>query len=100
MRIDNQNVPDLGTTARTTSPNGQTGQTSRDSVLPSGASDDQVSLSNGSSLVALAKNAQGGRQAKINALQSQVRSGTYKPDLADVSRAMVQEISREASTSS
>jgi hypothetical protein len=96
MRIDNQCISDLSTATRATSVNEQASHSSGDELFPRQGSGDQVSLSNGQNLVALAKGTQeSGRQAKILALQAQVRSGAYHPDLSEVSHAMVQELSGE-----
>jgi hypothetical protein len=59
-------------------------------AAPSGFGADHVSLSSGNGLVSLAKGlTPPDRQAKLASLASQVRSGQYKPNLSDVSRAIV-----------
>jgi anti-sigma28 factor (negative regulator of flagellin synthesis) len=107
MRIDNKSLdalvqtPEAGagetaaTSRRTTSAiGGADAQSAASRFATLGATEDQVSLSNASNLVALAKGTvPTDRQAKINALTAQVRSGQYNPDLSEVSRAMVQRLS-------
>lgn len=52
---------------------------------------DEVSLSGASSLASLAKTlTPQNKQAKISALTSQVRSGQYRADAAEVSRSIIQ----------
>jgi flagellar biosynthesis anti-sigma factor FlgM len=103
MRIDNQRVQNLNTSStQSSSINATSGDSSTSSVFSSASgSGDQVSLSASSNLVAHARNSTSAdRQAKIAALKEQVQSGNYKPDLSEVSHAMVHELSRGASASS
>jgi flagellar biosynthesis anti-sigma factor FlgM len=98
MRIDNQRVQNLVTSSQSASISATNSDSSTSSVASrSAAGGDQVTLSAGSNLVAQAKGSTSpDRQAKIAALKQQVQSGTYKPDLADVSRAIVGELSKGA----
>lgn len=56
-----------------------------------GSAGDTVSLSNASTLVALAKGVPADRQAKLNALAAQIRSGQYQVNVNDITRAIVQD---------
>ena len=54
------------------------------------AKSDSVSLSNAASLVALAKASSTSRQAKIQTLSADVKSGRYQTDTSQVSHAVVE----------
>ncbi len=87
MRIGSSSVDQLGTSGT-----GAVGGANSDarSNAAGGAKSDSVSLSNAASLIALAKSGAGNRQEKVQNIGSQVRSGTYQADTAQVSRAVVQ----------
>lgn len=91
MKIDNKAGESLVSSSSLGSLSSVTGESRSGASAAKGTSEDRVSLSNASSLVALAKNARpADRQARINALTAQYRSGQYKPDLSQVSHAMLQ----------
>ena len=92
MRIENQNdIAAVGNSRSSAAQN--VSQDSRAASTSGGShpAGDQVDLSSASSLVAAAKNSVStGRQEKIAALTAQVRSGTYKVDAGQTSRALIQ----------
>ena len=91
MKIDNKAGDSLVSSSSVASALPVTGDSRSGASAATGASEDRVSLSNASSLVAAAKNVRSAdRQARINALTAQVRAGHYKPDLSQVSHAIVQ----------
>ncbi len=61
------------------------------SALSSAAKTDSVTLANAAGLVALAKATAALRQSKVESLTSQVKSGSYQSDNAQVSHAVVED---------
>ncbi|HZQ54350.1 MAG TPA: flagellar biosynthesis anti-sigma factor FlgM [Bryobacteraceae bacterium] len=91
MKIDNKAGDSLVSSSSLGSASSVTGESRSGASAATGTSEDRVSLSNASSLVAAAKNVRSAdRQARINSLAAQVRAGQYKPDLSQVSHAIIQ----------
>jgi anti-sigma28 factor (negative regulator of flagellin synthesis) len=87
MRVASNNVEQLGAGGPRA-----VGATAADTktVGTGSSASDSVRLSSAANLVALAKSASAARQSKIQDLGNQVRSGTYRPDNAQLSQAVVQ----------
>jgi anti-sigma28 factor (negative regulator of flagellin synthesis) len=94
MRVDNKSVDTLAAETRASSTQKVGQQDSPLSTKSAGVQGgDQASLSSATNLVALAKSATSAtRQARISALTSQVRSGSYQGDVGQAGRGMVSEL--------
>jgi anti-sigma28 factor (negative regulator of flagellin synthesis) len=91
MRVENGAVDSLFSSSRSSAARGA-GEESRVSTNTSNSNGvDFVSLSDATNLLALAKDKiPSDKQARLEAISGQIRSGTYQADTSDVSRALVQ----------
>ncbi len=98
MRIENQSAKSVGENVRSSSTRAAGSEATNGNAALSQSAKDQVSLSGASSLLNLAKSLPSYNQSKIDALTSQVKSGTYRADPAATSRSLVQQhVSAQAS---
>ncbi len=90
MRIENQNLTGVAGSGNSGAIR-PTDSHSAHTVAGQDKSDDTVNLSSASSLIALSKTLNSSdKQSRIAQLTAQVQSGTYQPDLASASRALIQ----------
>ena len=91
MRIESQTDAKIASSTRTAETRAAGPESTTGHMLPSSQGTDNVSLSSASGLASLAKMlTPADKQAKITALTSQVRSGQYRPEASEISRAVVQ----------
>ena len=90
MKIDSETFDKLQNDARVSAGQADGRQTRVSKADSSRGATDVVNLSSARSFVSLAKSiAPADRQAKLNSLAAQLRSGQYHPDLNEVSRSLI-----------
>ncbi|HEX4166277.1 MAG TPA: hypothetical protein VHZ55_12485 [Bryobacteraceae bacterium] len=89
MRIENQNISGVAGSGNSGAVH-SADNTSTSAASAGDNSDDTVSLSSASNLIALSKTlTSADKQSRIANLTSQVQSGVYQPDLPAASRALI-----------